>query len=361
MDSIWVGLMLGVEERACWVMCDFYRILERVEKGQRQMALATIIDIKGTSYRKAGTSMLLVSEEPNIGMISGGCLENDLKARVDQWFSLNSKDFEQLRSETLVYDMRSDNENEWGRSSGCNGIITVLLEPVAGTFRNQLLHMKKQMDRGLSAVILRKMERDSYIKRAVVFEDGQVFGDRYDFQGLIQSTPFCELAEKRDPNLFGVIRRVRPRLIIFGAGDDAIPLTELAAKTGWMVNVRDFRAAFCHVERFPAAETCQVGMPKDLLSGITPRDSVVIMTHDFQVDRLLLHGLIERDVTYLGILGPRARTKRLLKETPWPHQLHAPVGIPIEAEGPEEIAVSIMAEVIKAYRQSLKKVSVAHG
>lgn len=342
-------------------MGDFYQILEMAEKNLNLSVLATIVDVKGSSYRKVGTSMLMAGNGQTIGMLSGGCLDNDLKARADRWFTLSTDEFEKLKSETIIYDMRSEDENAWGRGSGCNGVMTVLVEPVTGLLRHQLIQIKHQMDRGISAISLRFIDEGQCKKRAIVFEDGRVIGDENDFKDLIQGTAFSDLPEKNMENIFCVVHRVRPRLMIVGAGDDAIPLAELAAKAGWMVVVADWRAALCSHKRFPVAATCRVGMPKDLLLGITESDAIVVMTHDFKVDQFLLQELRKKDLAYLGVLGPRERTKHLLKGAPLPEGIHSPAGLSIGAEGPEEIAVSIMAEVIKEYRYSSERIGVVHG
>jgi xanthine dehydrogenase accessory factor len=340
---------------------EFYRILERVENSQKRGVLATIIDVKGSSYRKRGTSMLMMSDGKAIGMLSGGCLENDLKARADQWFAFSAEEFEEQKSQTIVYDMRSVDENAWGRGSGCNGVMTVLVEPVTGLLRHQLIQIKHQIDRGIATIFLRFIDEDQCKKRAVVFEDGRVIGDQEDFQDFIKDTAFLDLPEKSRANVFSVVHSVPPRLLIFGAGDDAIPLSELAAKVGWTVVVADFRAALCNPQRFPRAETCRVSTPPDLLKGIANQDAVIIMTHDFRVDQLLLQGLLNKEVAYLGVLGPKERTRHLFNGKPIPEHIHSPVGLSIGAEGPEEIAISIMAEVIKERRFASEKMGVVHG
>ena len=346
-------------------MGEFYKILEKVERFQERMALATIIDVKGSFYRKAGASMLIMQNGNKIGVLSGGCLENDLNLRTGQWFDLPKEDFERLQGYTRVYDMRSEQENEWGRGQGCNGVVTVLVEPVTTVFRRQLIQVKHQMDRGLAAVSLRIINEDKQTKRAFVFEDGRVIGDKGDFKHVLDGFSFADLCDDTylSNSIIRLVHHKRPRLVIIGAGDDAIPLAELAGQLGWSVAVADFRSAYCHRGRFPQAELCRVSSPQELLTSLplNKDDAAILMTHDFQVDRLLLPALLKKDFLYFGVLGPIERTKRLIDDVFLPDYLHAPVGLPIDAEGPEEIAVSIMAEIIKVYRQSRKKANVACG
>ena len=153
---------------------DFYRILERIEYGGQRAVLATIVKVEGSSYREHGTSMLLVCDETSTGMLSGGCLESDLKVRAKHWFDMNLDDFERLESILLTYDMRSNDVLSWGRVPGCNGLITVLLEPITSLFRQQLIQIKHQMDRGFGVVSLRKVHNGHCNERAFIFEDGRI-------------------------------------------------------------------------------------------------------------------------------------------------------------------------------------------
>ncbi|MGV3488922.1 MAG: XdhC family protein [Tuberibacillus sp.] len=345
-------------------MGDFHQILDRIENRPGLLVLATITEVKGSAYRKAGASMLIIPNEKSIGMLSGGCLERDLELRAEQWFSLPKDEFEQWDGFVLNYDMRSELDSGWGRGSGCNGVISVLIEPVNAILRHQLIQLKHQLDRGMSAVSLRIIEEDRCKKRVFVFEDGRIIGDKQDFLMIFPELNYDNFIEEQNVSgVFQMIHRIKPKLVIFGAGDDAIPLSELAVKSGWSVTVADYRAALCNQSRFPYADLCHVAEPTNLLANlpIKESDAVIVMSHDFQVDAILLHALLERECVYIGVLGPLERTKRLLRDAPWPSRLHAPVGLSIGAEGPEEIAVSIMAELIQVYRKALRRIDVACG
>jgi len=145
----------------------------------------------------------------------------------------------------------------------------------------------------------------------------------------------------------------KPRLIVFGAGPDAKPLVHLAAKTGFSVMVCDWRKEFCQRKNFPRAERLLHGIPEKLLKQISfsPYDYVVIMTHHFERDRELLNGLEKEHLRYLGVLGPQERTKRLLNRDHIPRWVHSPVGKNIGAQGPEEIAISVVAQLIEIRRK----------
>jgi xanthine dehydrogenase accessory factor len=145
-------------------------------------------------------------------------------------------------------------------------------------------------------------------------------------------------------------------LFVFGAGDDAQPLTEFAHSLGWFVTVADGRSNLARAGRFPLAGAVTV-LRRGLGEGDRwpgPRDAAVIMTHSYEQDGILLRQLLPLSLTYLGILGPRARTERLIAgisaEIGAPaetclERLHAPVGLDIGAHNPAAIALSIVAEI----------------
>lgn len=347
-----------------WGMGDIERILDKVEKTSERAALVTLIDVQGSFYRKPGAAMLLFHHHQRIGLISGGCLEMDIESRVQDWFELSTSDFENLNGQILTYDLRSENDSGWGRGPGCNGVITILVEPVTETFRHQLKRLKHQLDQGHSGVSLRQLEKNQCVKRAFLFENGLEMGDVWAFRHVFSRIDYETVMHAPLPeNMIRLPHAVSPRLVIIGAADDAKPLSALAARTGWRVTVADFRAALCHKGRFPEADFCIVAEPGAIAERLQLReqDAVVVMTHDFQADQKILHGLIGKHRGYIGLLGPRERTNRLLKGQPWPQNLHAPVGLAIGAEGPEEIAISVMAEIIKVFRWAKKTVGAAHG
>jgi xanthine/CO dehydrogenase XdhC/CoxF family maturation factor len=145
-------------------------------------------------------------------------------------------------------------------------------------------------------------------------------------------------------------------LIIFGAGNDAQPLAQMARELGWDVTVADPRAAFATRERFPGATALVVAQADELVSRINPMPGAlaVVMTHHYQHDVPLLRALLPRPLAFLGLLGPKKRADKIIADlesaglqipTQWRRTLHAPVGLDLGAEAPEEVALSILAEM----------------
>ncbi|MFV9833237.1 XdhC family protein [Bacillus stercoris] len=339
-------------------MDDLHRILDAVANSKNAMVLATIIKVEGSAYKKEGASMLILGDKTRVGMLSAGCLEEDLVERAEQVWTTG---------EPLIvhFDMSEEDDLSWGQGVGCNGVLTVLLEPVKGELERNLRTVKKCLDIKKSVTRMKRFTKrlepreDMYI-----VEDGSVFGtgdvkELGCIQKLRNQNPLYDTEKgiKRDEHtsdLFFIHQMVpKPCLYVFGAGEDAKPLVSLAAGIGFHVTVIDWRSSLCHNGHFPKANDLIVGVLEEVMEGlsITERDFIVIMTHSFQKDQIILHKFKNMDVFYKGVLGPRRRTERLLGGVQIPEDIHSPIGLPIGAQGPEEIAISIVGEMIKNMRK----------
>ncbi|WP_159888130.1 XdhC family protein [Paenibacillus puerhi] len=339
-------------------MDDMHRILDIVTNSKNVKVLATIIKVEGSAYKKEGASMLILGDKTTVGMLSAGCLEEDLVERAEQVWATG---------EPLIvhFDMSQEDDLSWGQGVGCNGVLTVLLEPVNGELEKNLRTVKKYLDLKKSVTRIKRFTKRLESREDMyIVEDGAVFGTG-DFmdQGFIKKlrnkNPLYETDNgiKRDehtPDLFFIHQMVpKPCLYVFGAGEDAKPLVSLAASIGFQVTVIDWRPALCHNGNFPKANHLVVGVLEEVMEdlSITQRDFIVIMTHSFQKDQIILQKLKNVDVFYKGLLGPRRRTERLLGGAKIPDDIHSPIGLPIGAQGPEEIAISIVGEMIKKMRK----------
>jgi xanthine dehydrogenase accessory factor len=149
-------------------------------------------------------------------------------------------------------------------------------------------------------------------------------------------------------------------LTIFGTGDDAIPLANFASLLGWQTTILDYRPAFATPDRFPLADRLLPGRPDAALAtlALDERSAVVLMSHNYEQDKAFLYRLLSANVSYIGILGPVKRTDRLLNDLradgisladDFLARLHSPAGLDIGSETPEEIALSIIAEIQAAH------------
>jgi xanthine/CO dehydrogenase XdhC/CoxF family maturation factor len=340
---------------------------EALQHAPVKLALATVVKVKGSTYRRPGARMLIGDDGTMIGSLSGGCLEADVaeKARLHAFDGA---------PQVIVYDMISD-ADVWGLNQGCNGIAHILLEPVNSPqsaiqfrFYHDCLHHQRA---GVMATIFRV---DGEIKtpvgsRVMLTEDDTVTEDvknPFLTSALLEE---CRRALKTEQSTVeefrftsgdveALIEFISPPipLVIIGGGYDTIPLARLAHELGWDVTVVDHRPAFASREAFASARQVLVTRPEEFSVRVSLPDRavVVIMTHNFSFDLEYLKLLLPLDLRYLGLLGPKQRSKLLfskLKESgvqaaeSHMQRIHTPVGLDIGAESPEEIALSILSEI----------------
>lgn len=274
--------------------------------------------------------MLLLADGSLYGSISPGCLEADLIEYVPLVEASQ-------KPQMIEYDMRPADDFGWGETIGCGGLIRILLEPVTGELRVHLLTAKAAVDRGEVIQLTR-----SFVEG---YSDTQ-----YKLCGLDESAASSADCTSLS-SAYVYTFKPKPRVIIFGANQDAIPLAGLAVSSGFRVVVADWRETYCTAERFPGAETI-VAFPDDLVKKLklTSDDYVIVMSHQFDKDAEFVHAALESRLRYLGIMGSRSRSERLLDGAEQPEWVHYPVGLNIGSEGPIENAISIVAELISKKR-----------
>ena len=347
-------------------MKEIQEILKKIERfaPNEKAILATVIDVVGSGYRRPGARMLIDENGYSIGTVSGGCLEADVLERA--------KKVLQTGEPTVIkYDTTADENSVFGLNMGCRGIVRILLE----SFETKS--------------VLAKILRNSFDNRAASFaatlisaNDDAPIGGRffldaqgnYDFQNLPETLEnSAELknsaleflarnvsAETRElkigENIYEIFYEniVPPlNLMIFGAGYDALPLIDFAKEIGWRVTAIDHRAAFANEERLTKADEIIVSSSEDLSDDLfnDENSAAVIMTHNYERDRNILRRLLRSKCVYVGALGPKPRTERLLEEIGENFsdeelsKLYAPVGLDIGADTPESIALAVTAEI----------------
>ncbi len=293
--------------------------------GAAPAVLATLVSVEGSSYRRPGARLLVTREGRRVGSISGGCLEEDVIARAKHVAATG-------RAETVVYDTTSENDLVWGVGLGCHGVVRVLIE--------KLPERPAWVDTLAANFAARRVT-----PLAVHHGDPAPQGTRL-------ATP----EEQASATL--LLQEIAPptALAIFGAGDDAQPLASLAKELGWHVTIADPRPAFATGARFPAVDALVSAPADQLVAAVAPgHDAVAVaMTHHYIHDVPIVRDLIARPLAYLGLLGPKKRAEKILKDielaggsvTPGQRaRLHAPVGLDLGADSPEQVALSILAEM----------------
>ena len=285
--------------------------------------LATVVSTRGSVYRKPGARMLLVRDKWLAGSISGGCVESDLLQTA--W------DRTEKGPARVTYDASSPEDAIFGFGLGCNGVAEVLLE-------------RLPKDGGALLLIEQVIQKRRAQEMATAISPGNLLGKIWPrWTNLPKGQEY--LFEKLTPP---------QSLVIFGAGHDAIPLAKLAKGLGWHVAVVDSRSAYATQKRFPDADRVHVRQPgADSVDEILePESAVVLMTHSYAKDLEQLNALNGKHGGYVGVLGPRLRTHRLVADAGADlARLHAPIGLDLGAEGPDEIALSIIAEILAYARQ----------
>jgi xanthine/CO dehydrogenase XdhC/CoxF family maturation factor len=318
--------------------------------------LATVVRVTGSAYRRPGARMLMLRDGRRAGSISGGCLESDLHERA--WRLTASG-----RPALHTYNTMPEEDAIFGHGLGCQGIVDLLLEPV-GSGGSEVLDLLSECrasgrEAALATAIGSASPEARIGDRLLVNGDGA-------YSGALRHSSFAtELAGCAAEVIHGrrnrvvrtgdceiFVERVGPpvRLVILGAGHDAIPLATIAKALGWHVTVADARSIYAQPDRFPAADRVVLlpahGAVESLDLG--PSSVIVLMTHNYGSDARLLRRLLPLRPAYLGLLGPRVRTERLLAEVEAPDELqhlHSPAGLDIGAESPEGIALAIVAEI----------------
>jgi xanthine/CO dehydrogenase XdhC/CoxF family maturation factor len=287
--------------------------------------LATLVSVSGSSYRRPGARLLLTGEKQRVGSISGGCLEEDVLIRAERVAASG-------RAEVVTYDTSAENDLVWGVGLGCHGVVDILLEklPPRPAWA-EILAANLRSRTATPLAVVWQSENPARIGTHLATELPAISGDRVFLETVQPPTA----------------------LTIFGAGDDAQPLLRLAKELGWHVTVADPRAAFATQERFPLADAVINGAAETLVARANPQaDSLaVVMTHHYIHDVPVLRELLARPLHYIGLLGPKKRAEQICSDlglapgSPERARLHAPVGLDLGAETPEEVALSILAEM----------------
>jgi xanthine dehydrogenase accessory factor len=303
--------------------------------------LVTLVRAEGSSYRKPGARLLVVDGQ-YAGTISGGCLETEVVKRA-AWA---------VRSGAVVerYSTTIEDTSDIPYGLGCGGIVDLLLEPSGTPEFAALLKALEGSLRGEPAVVVTLLpDENAPMLRGVL--SGNEVAFRSD--GLAASMIDAALAGELK-NAF-VERLAAPqRLIVLGAGDDVQPLVQMATLLGWSVTVVDGRKQLARAERFPDAQrvlAVHAGLIHEI--GINADDAVVLMTHSYEQDREWLAAVLPIAPRYLGVLGARHRSSLLVSEasaltglsvSECCARIYAPVGLDLGGDGPEAIALAVMAE-----------------
>lgn len=318
---------------------EFKEIIESYHKAKQQgipAVMATVVDVEGSSYRRPGVGMLILQNGKMIGAVSGGCVEKEVLRQAQSVFVSGE-------SKMMTYDGKY--------RLGCEGLLYILIE----TF-------------DISTIEIATIQR--HLKSRVPFEikswyskterEISTMGSIVQFKG---DQAFCFSQDTKPGDcLESFVRKMQPcfRLIIIGTEHDAVQLCKLASATGWEVDIVGSPQHPKELEDFPGAKEIIHSTPEDLsIDHIDDQTAVILMSHNFAKDLLYLQALKETSPVYIGLLGPAQRREKLLSAfieyfpevtDRFLDAIHGPAGLNLGAETPQEIAISIIAEILSVIR-----------
>ena len=342
--------------------------IHELKQRNEHAVLATVVKVHGSTYRRPGARMLIRESGETVGLVSGGCLDSDLHEQAMAVLASG-------KPSLITYDSTSPDDLLWGLGLGCPGKVHVLLEPTSHESCSRMMEFLRRTTQArrravVATVIRSEPPKESLIGSRVLFADGssETLGIEENefltdlrndisraFETGASEQKRYDIADSAVEVFIEVVDPPLP-LLIFGAGTDAIPLCRFAGELGWDVTVIDHRPAFLDAKRFSNARCILLSdqdvMPDEL---VIHQDAVaVIMTHNFARDLFYLKKLLPSNLRYLGLLGPTSKSTSLLEQlreegfhssVEQLAKLHTPAGLDIGAETPEEIALSIIAEI----------------
>lgn len=335
---------------------DIISAYQKAVKDNLRAALATVVNVEGSSYRRPGARMLITEDGILTGAISGGCLEGDaLKKALSA--------IHQQENKLVTYDSSDEDDARFGIQLGCNGVVHILFEPIDPADQLNAVNI-------LTA--LRNQRKDAVITTLFSLTEKTQPGTMLFYTGASQLNRLSkELKHQSEEDAEEVLRNrasklttygnssafiefIQPpmSLVIAGAGNDVQPLAAFAYQLGWNVTIADGRPTHATTTRFPDATHVIVAKPQQLMDqiAIDSNTAFALMTHNYNYDIELLAILLETHAPYIGMLGPKKKMLRMLEELGADtaenrSRIHGPIGLDIGAETAEEIAISIIAEI----------------
>lgn len=332
---------------------ELFRRLWDLLEADREAAVATVVDVEGSAYRRPGAKMFFEADGDSYGGITAGCLEGPLR-------ELAGEVLEDLTPIVRTFDLTDG--GEWDLGLGCNGVVTVLVEPLDASWREPLaaylagegrtvvtaLEATGSTPVGARAVLARNGERNAVEGRRELPEDLEVSGvdgpHRRPF--MVDGAEVSCFVDPIDPPT---------RLVAFGSQPDVRSVTRLGRAVGLHVTVATARGGVADADTFPAAHEVVATHPDDLDDVVDDRSHVVIMSHNYLDDLLALASLLETDVPYIGLMGPRSRFEELRADLDEEgieldatdlERIATPVGLDLGGGEPARVALSVVGEVV---------------
>jgi len=331
----------------------------------RRTALATVVHVQGSSYRRPGARMLVEDNGRLTGAISGGCLEGDALKKA-------LLAIEQKQNKLVTYNTIYEDDAEFGIQLGCNGIVHILFEPIDATQPNNPIFILEKCSSLRRNVVLGTLfSLEKYYGEqpgTCFFYDGENYTSEIEdkkVEASVKSEALAVLQNKAsalvhddESELTAFVEFIQPpvSLVIVGAGNDVLPMVDMAAILGWQITIVDGRVTHANKQRFPNVHKLIVGKPAEISKQfvIDEQSVFVLMTHNYNYDLEMMTVLLKEQCKYIGILGPKKKLERMLSalidqgisisDEQLAH-VYGPIGLDIGAETSEEIALAVLAEI----------------
>jgi xanthine dehydrogenase accessory factor len=336
-----------------------------IDFSENKIALATVVRVEGSSYRRAGARMLVIDSGEWIGGISGGCLEGDALKKAKLAMAQN-------KSSIITYDTTDDDPFQIGVGLGCNGIIDVLLTPIDyQNVDNQIFNLEKCLESREPRILITILEvspknLNLNVGESFLVDENKNFQALFSLKNEIEifknDLHDCQLSKQSvmkdyqtdgdKIKLFLEVIIPATHLIIYGENYDIYALVRLAKEIGWKVSVV-CNPLKVHKSLFELADNV---VEKERSNEIKTDEFTVavLMAHDYETDFQNMRKLLKTNILFIGMLGPKKRTDKMFLKLSEEGNLvseqdlariASPVGLDIGATTPEEIAISIIAEV----------------
>jgi xanthine/CO dehydrogenase XdhC/CoxF family maturation factor len=330
-------------------------LFERERAAGRAVVLGVVLETAGSTYRKPGALMLIAADGSYAGLLSGGCLEGDLREHAESVRKSGEP-------RVISYDLRGPDDLLWGLGVGCEGAMSILLTRVAGEDWQPLAHLETQLAAHRATAVGIVIESSSASLPA-----GTVVLPGFGPEGALPAGDSVQAAladvawtgrvgwvnvDLPGVKIFGLPLALPPRILLLGAGPDSLPIVEFAARLGWKVTLVDHRPAYAQAAHFPGADRVVHARPDEFASAVdlSGYAAAVVMSHHLPSDLAYLRVLASSKVPYVGLLGPAVRREKLLSDLGAEAErlrprLRAPVGLAIGGRAPESIALAIVSEI----------------
>lgn len=322
--------------------------------------IATVASKYRSSYRQPGAMMFVDPDGQSFGLVSGGCLEANIRLNARKVLALD-------RPKCILYDSTEDGAEDENVASelglGCNGRVEILIQPLKSEQREVLLQLLDRMETGQDSFLLQCFKSDNPDDlNALMLLDGEF--------DLVNSATDISLPELDTSNSdkhqilldgqkhWSLNGQAHPvKLWVVGGGEDAQPMVRLAATLGWKTTLLDHRPGHAREADFPLANRFVRQRPTDI-EGAIDADAVLIMTHSLELDAAWLSRISGcEDIRYIGLLGPVERRREVFKlaeidpDSGMHDLLRGPMGFDIGGDLPESVALSTLAQCHQALFQ----------